>query len=143
MTLPALPPWLLAGLSLATAIFAARRRPRLLAGFALPLWLLCGLAGALLVFLWGFTAHQAGWANRNLFLLSPLCLLLLPGAIALLRRRVPGRLFRPLLWAVAAIAMLGWILQWLSLQPQYNLSWIALLLPVHVALALALGRRSR
>ena len=136
-------PWLLAGLSLATAIFAARRRPRLLAGFALPLWLLCGLAGALLVFLWGFTAHQAGWANLNLFLLSPLCLLLLPGAIALLRRRVPGRLFRPLLWAVAAIAMLGWILQWLSLQPQYNLSWIALLLPVHVALALALGRRSR
>ncbi len=136
-------PWLLAGLSLATAIFAARRRPRLLAGFALPLWLLCGLAGALLVFLWGFTAHQAGWANRNLFLLSPLCLLLLPGAIALLRRRAPGRLFRPLLWAVAAIAMLGWILQWLSLQPQYNLSWIALLLPVHVALALALGRRSR
>ena len=136
-------PWLLAGLSLATAIFAARRRPRLLAGFALPLWLLCGLAGARLVFLWGFTAHQAGWANRNLFLLSPLCLLLLPGAIALLRRRVPGRLFRPLLWAVAAIAMLGWILQWLSLQPQYNLSWIALLLPVHVALALALGRRSR
>ena len=136
-------PWLLAGLSLATAIFAARRRPRLLAGFALPLWLLCGLAGALLVFLWGFTAHQAGWANRNLFLLSPLCLFLLPGAIALLRRRAPGRLFRPLLWAVAAIAMLGWILQWLSLQPQYNLSWIALLLPVHVALALALGRRSR
>ncbi len=136
-------PWLLAGLSLAAAIFAARRRPRLLAGFALPLWVLCGLAGALLVFLWGFTAHQAGWANRNLFLLSPLCLLLLPGAIALLRRRAPGRLFRPLLWAVAAIAMLGWILQWLSLQPQYNLSWIALLLPVHVALALALGRRSR
>lgn len=135
-------PWLLAGLSLAAAIFAARRRPRLLAGFALPLWLLCGLAGALLVFLWGFTAHQAGWANRNLFLLSPLCLLLLPGAIALLRRHAPGRLFRPLLWAVAAIAMLGWILQWLSLQPQYNLSWIALLLPVHVALALALGRRS-
>lgn len=136
-------PWLLAGLSLAAAIFAARHRPRLLAGFALPLWLLCGLAGALLVFLWGFTAHQAGWANRNLFLLSPLCLLLLPGAIALLRRRAPGRLFRPLLWAMAAIAMLGWILQWLSLQPQYNLSWIALLLPVHVALALALGRRSR
>lgn len=135
-------PWLLAGLSLAAAIFAARHRPRLLAGFALPLWLLCGLVGALLVFLWGFTAHQAGWANRNLFLLSPLCLLLLPGAIALLRRRAPGRLFRPLLWAVAAIAMLGWILQWLSLQPQYNLSWIALLLPVHVALALALGRRS-
>jgi hypothetical protein len=133
-------PWLLAGLAAAAGILAARPHPRLLAGFALPLWLLCGLAGALLVFLWGFTAHQAGWANRNLFLLSPLCLLLLPGALALLRQRQPGRLFAPLLWSVAALAALGWVLQWLSLQPQYNLPWIALLLPVHVALALALGR---
>jgi len=133
-------PWLLAGLAAATGIYFARARPRLLAACALPLWLLCGLAGTLLVFLWGFTAHQAGWANRNLFLLSPLCLLLLPGAVALLRRRTPGRWFAPLLWTVAGIAALGWILQWLSLQPQYNLPWIALLLPVHVALALALGR---
>ncbi|AKC87453.1 DUF4105 domain-containing protein [Pseudoxanthomonas suwonensis] len=136
-------PWLLAGLALAAAIAALRRRPRTIAAFALPLWLLCGLAGALLVYLWGFTVHQAGWANRNLFLLNPLCLLLLPGAVSLLRGRVPGRLFRPLLWTVAAVAALGWVLQWLSLQPQYNLPWIALLLPVHVALALALGRPPR
>jgi hypothetical protein len=136
-------PWLVVGLALAGATFAARRRPRLIAGFALPLWLLCGLAGLLLAYIWGFTAHHAGWANRNLFWLSPLCLLLLPGAVALLRGRVPGRLFRVLLWAVAAIAIVGWILQWLSLQPQYNLPWIALLLPVHVALALALGRTPR
>ena len=133
-------PWALAGLVLAAAVLAARRRPRLLAGFALPLWLLCGLAGLLLAYLWGFTAHQAGWANRNLFLLNPLCLLLLPGAVALLRRRTPGRLFRPVLWLVAALAALGWILQWLSLQPQYNLPWIGLLLPLHAALAIALGR---
>ncbi|HET6397855.1 MAG TPA: hypothetical protein VFF91_13595, partial [Pseudoxanthomonas sp.] len=77
---------------------------------------------------------------RNLFLLDPLCLLLLPGALALLRGRAPGRLFRGVLWAVAALAALGWVLQWLSLQPQYNLPWIALLLPLHLALALALGR---
>ncbi len=134
---------LLAGLALAGAAFAARRRPRLLAAFALPFWLLCGITGLLLVFIWGFTAHHAGWANRNLFWLSPLCLLLLPGAVALLRGRVPGKAFRPLLWAVAASATLGWILQWLSLQPQYTLPWIALLLPVHVALALALGRAPR
>ncbi|UNK56682.1 DUF4105 domain-containing protein [Pseudoxanthomonas daejeonensis] len=133
-------PWLLAGLACAAGIGAARRRPRALAAFALPLWLLSGLAGLLLAFLWSSTAHQAGWANRNLFLLNPLCLLLLPGAIALLRRRVPGRMFQPLLWTVAAVAALGWVLQWLSLQPQYNLPWIALLLPVHVALALALAR---
>ncbi|WP_372015384.1 lipoprotein N-acyltransferase Lnb domain-containing protein [Pseudoxanthomonas sp. 10H] len=133
-------PALVAGLALAAAVFAARRRPRLVAGLALPLWLLCGLAGALLVFIWGFTAHQAGWANRNLFWLSPLCLLLIPGAVALLRGRAPGRLFRPLLWSVAGLAALGWVLHWLSLQPQYTLPWIALLLPVHAALALALGR---
>ncbi len=134
-------PWALAGLVLGAGIVMLRRRPRLLAGSASPLWLLCGLAGALLVFIWGFTAHQAGWANRNLFLLNPLCLLLLPGAVALLRGRAPGRLFRIVLWAVAGLAALGWILQWLSQQPQYNLPWIGLLLPLHVALALALGRR--
>ena len=63
------------------------------------------------------------------------------GALALLRGRTPGRLFRIVLRAVAALAMLGWILQWLSLQPQYNLPWIGLLLPLHAALAMALGRR--
>ena len=134
-------PWALAGVLLGAAIVLLRRRPRLLAGVALPLWLACGLGGLLLAFIWGFTAHQAGWANRNLFLLNPLCLLLLPGAVALLRGRAPGRLFRITLWAVAGLATLGWILQWLSLQPQYNLPWIGLLLPLHVALALALGRR--
>ena len=51
-------------------------------------------------------------------------------------------LYRSLLWwlALAALAALGWILQWLSLQPQYNLPWIGLLLPLHAALAIALGR---
>ncbi|MBB6063832.1 DUF4105 domain-containing protein [Pseudoxanthomonas broegbernensis] len=136
-------PWLLAGLAAAAALLAARRRTRLLGGIALPFWLLCGTGGTLLVFLWGFTAHQAAWANRNLWLLDPLCLLLLPGAVALLRGRMPGGFFRLALWAVAALAALGWILQWLSQAPQYNLPWIALLLPVHAALALALGRRPR
>ncbi|MBD9367513.1 DUF4105 domain-containing protein [Xanthomonas sp. XNM01] len=135
-------PWLVAGLAGATLVLVgARRAPRAVAAAALPLWLLCGLGGAVLVYLWGFTAHEAGWANRNLSLLDPLCLLLLPGAIALLRGRQPGRLFRIALWVVAGIATLGWILQWLSLQPQYNLPWIALLLPLHAALALAFGRR--
>ena len=135
-------PWAVAGLALAAGIFFLRRRARLLGAFAAPFWLACGLAGALMLYLWGFTAHQAGWANRNLSLLDPLCLLLLPGAIALMRGRAPGRLFRIVLWTVAALAALGWVLQWLSLAPQYNLPWVALLLPVHAALAFALGRRS-
>lgn len=134
-------PWLLAGLTGAVLVLAfARRAPRPVAGVALPLWLLCGLGGTLLLCLWCFTAHEAGWANRNLSLLDPLCLLLLPGAVTLLRGRAPGRMFRITLWLVAAIAALGWILQWLSSQPQYNLPWLALLLPLHGALAFAFGR---
>ncbi len=134
-------PWLLAGLALAAGVLALRRRPRLLAAAASPLWLLCGIGGVVLAWLWLGTAHQAAWANRNLSLLDPLCLLLLPGAVALWRRRAPGRLFAPLLWGVAAVGCGGWLLQWLSQQPQVNAAWVALLLPVHVSLALALGRR--
>lgn len=134
-------PWLLAGLAAAGGVLALRRRPRLLAAFATPLWLLCGIGGAVLAWLWLGTAHEAAWANRNLSLLDPLCLLLLPGSLALLRGREPRRLFRPLLWTVAVLGCIGWLLQWLSAQPQANQAWVALLLPLHVALALALGHR--
>lgn len=134
-------PWLLCGLVLAGGVLALRQRRRVLGGLALPLWLLCGIAGGLLTFLWGFSAHHAAWANRNLLQLSPLCLLLLPGAITLLRGRTPRAWFRVLLWSVAVLSGLGLVLHWLTLQPQINLQWIVLLLPVHVALAWVLGRR--
>ena len=37
------------------------------------------LLGLLMLFIWFGTAHRAGWANQNLLLFNPLCLLLLPG----------------------------------------------------------------
>ncbi|MGR4895947.1 DUF4105 domain-containing protein [Stenotrophomonas sp. LARHCG68] len=128
-------PWLLTGLAVATLLLATRRRPRLVAGFALPFWLFCAVAGGLLTYLWGFSEHHAAWANRNLFLLNPLALALLPGAWMLLRGRRPGRGFTLLLWLVAGIAALALPVHWLSLQAQYNVQWIVLLLPVHLALA--------
>ena len=129
-------PWLGMGLLLATAIvLGARRHLRVVAGFALPLWLLCGIAGLVMLFLWGFSEHRAGWANRNLLLLNPLCLLLLPGAISVLRRRTPATWFSWLAMAVAGCALLAWFLHWLPLALQYNQSWVALLLPVHLAFA--------
>jgi len=134
-------PWLLCGLIAAAGVVALRRRRRLLGGLALPFWLFCGIGGALLTYLWGFSAHQAAWANRNLLQLSPLCLLLLPGAITVLRGRVPRAWFRSVLWAVAGLSLLGLVLHWLALQAQYNLQWIVLLLPIHVALAWVLARR--
>jgi len=95
----------------------------------------------LLAYLWGASEHRAAWANRNLLLLNPLALALLPGAWQLLRGRLPGRAFGWLLWTLAAIAALSLPLHWLSLQAQFNMQWIVLLLPVHLALALVLGRR--
>jgi len=133
-------PWLLTGLAVAGLVFAARRRRRLLGGAALPFWLLCGVAGLLLAYLWGWSEHRAAWSNRNLLLLSPLALALLPGAWQLLRGREPGRWFGWALWLVAAIAAVSLPLHWLSLQAQFNLQWIVLLLPVHAALAWVLAR---
>ncbi len=135
-------PWLGAGVLLAVLIVAAAARvPRLLGVLALSLWLVCGVAGLVLVFLWGFTEHQAAWANRNLLLFNPLCMLLVPAGIALLRRRPLAAWQSWLLVVIAAGAGLAWFLHWLPLALQYNQSWIALLLPVHAALAYVFAPR--
>ncbi|WP_299346274.1 DUF4105 domain-containing protein [uncultured Pseudoxanthomonas sp.] len=129
-------PWLGAGVLVAIVIaLAGRRWPRALVAVALPFWLVCFIGGSLLVYLWGFSDHWAAWANRNLLLLNPLCVLLIPGAIAVLRRRTPPRWFGWLLVAIGAGALGAWFLHWLPLRLQYNQTWIALLLPVHLALA--------
>ncbi|PPU07574.1 DUF4105 domain-containing protein [Xanthomonas arboricola] len=133
-------PWLLAGLIIAAGVLALGRRQRMLAAFALPYWLLCAIGGGLLVYLWGFTVHQSAWANRNLLLVNPLCVLLLIGGIAVLRGRRPGRWFDVLRWVVAAAALLALLIHWLSFQAQGNLQWVLLLLPIHTALAIALRR---
>ncbi len=136
-------PWLLAGLAVAVAlILGGRRHARAVAAIALPFWLLCTIAGGLLVYLWGFSEHWAAWRNHNLLLLNPLCVLLVPGAVAVLRRRNPGRLFRGALTAVALCALFAWFVQWLpfAFGYQYNQTWVALLLPIHLALAYVFKR---
>ncbi|WDM66110.1 MULTISPECIES: DUF4105 domain-containing protein [Xanthomonas] len=134
-------PWLLAGVLVAAGVLALRRRQRLLAGLALPFWLLCAIGGGLLVYLWGFTAHQSAWANRNLLLVNPLCVLLWFGGIRLQLGHRPGLWFNGLSWLVAAAALLALVIHWLSFQAQDNLQWVMLLLPIHAALAIALQPR--
>ena len=139
----ALWPWVLAGVALALAIGnAGARFDRPLAALAGGFWLLCGVLGLVLALAWGFTEHRAIWANRNLLLLDPLCLLLLPGALALLRRRTPTPTFRSLLVAVCVLAALACLPLWLQVHPQRNGHWIALLLPLHAALAWRWARRA-
>jgi len=136
-------PWLGAGLAIGVALaWLGRRYPRATAAIALPFWLLCTIGGGLLIFLWGFSEHWAAWRNHNLLLLNPLCLLLIPGAIAVLRRRNPGRWFKPVLVAVAVCGLFAWFVQWLpfAFGYQYNQTWIALLAPIHLALAYVFKR---
>ena len=134
-------PWLLLGLGLAIAIVvSAPRAPRVTAAVATVFWLLCGSIGLVLAFGWAFTDHVALWANRNLLLFNPLCLLLLPGAYALLRARTPSQRFGVLLKIVVVIAALACVPLWLQTLPQRNGPWVALLLPIHAAFAWAWAR---
>ncbi len=94
-------PWLLCGLVIAAGVLALRNRPRLLAGLALPFWLLCALLGGVLVFLWGFSIHLRRVGKPQPAAAFAAGRAALPGAIALLRRRLPGRMFSIMLWLLA------------------------------------------
>lgn len=133
-------PWLLAGLALAVLAWAGRSRPSAVAAVALPAWLLCTALGALMLYIWLGTAHRFGWANHNLLLFNPLCLLLLPGAWRIARGGEGGTVFRVVLAAVVAGVAVAPFLLWMPLQSQRNGHWIALLLPVQLALAAVLWR---
>jgi hypothetical protein len=96
--------------------------------------LLCGLIGVVLLLAWTATRHVFWAWNENLFLLSPLSLLLvvlLP--MALLRRR-GERAARGVSLAVVALSIVGMVL---ALIPggQENRAIVALFLPVHLAVA--------
>ena len=131
-----------AGLALAgLVLWSARRAPRALAAGALLFWTVAGVAGTVMALIWLATDHVAGHGNENLLLLSPLCLLLLPGGWAKLRNRAPSSRFRGLLWTVAASAALAGFLKFLPFLPQENVEWVLLLLPLHWALLRSLDPR--
>ena len=137
-------PWLLAGLVLLAAIRAGGlRRPRLLAGLAMAFWLLCSALGGVMLFLWLGTEHRFAWGNHNLLLFTPLCLLLLPGGWRIARGRAPGVVFQVLAWSVVAGTVVALFLHLLPVLPQRNAHWLALVLPVHFALAWTLAARTR
>ncbi len=135
-------PWLAAGAVLGLGILVAGRgAPRALAAAALPVWTACALLGGVMLFLWLGTAHGFAWRNQNLLLFNPLCALLLPGGWRIVRGRAPGRMFE---WTLAAVVLCGVVavfLHWLPVLPQRNAAWLSLLMPVHVALLVALRER--
>ncbi len=130
--------FVLAGILLALlALFGARAAPRTTAAFAGLYWLKCGVMGTGLILIWAFTAHVAIYGNENILLASPLCLALLPGAWALLHGREPPRWHRTMLLLVASSAGIALFLKFFPFRIQGNGDWIALFLPVQLALAYA------
>lgn len=128
-------PWALVGLGLGIALaWIGDRSPRVLAVVALPLWGALGVVGALLLYAWFGTGHTYTWANRNLLLFNPLCLLLWFGGWRALRGRETGPVFVWLTALVVLCAVAGLFLYWLPVYPQRNAHWIALWLPVHIGL---------
>jgi hypothetical protein len=140
------PTFLVAGLALAALLTVLRtRRDRgaartLLAVLVAIHATVCGLAGVVLLLGWSATEHWGMAANRNLLLLHPLWLLLLP---ALVRRArgsdaPAGIAIRGIATAALAAALFALPLAMFGAQP--NLHWVALLLPAQLILLAPLRR---
>ena len=125
-------PMLIASLVLAALLLVLRGVA--FKALAIPLILISGIGGAILLLVWFATDHWAMGANHNLLLFSPLSLLLLPASAGR-----TGKYSFALAVLIAAGALLAPILMLLP-QAQQHLHWIALWLPVHLALAWRLYR---
>ncbi len=98
---------------------------------------LTGIAGIMLAFLWWFTDHATSAANENLFHANPVSLLLAVALVAgALGARRPRSAVRWLAVGVAGLSLVGVVLKVLPAMYQVNGDVIALLLPVHMGLAL-------
>lgn len=142
--LPALAALGLAFAALLVALDRLRRHAAarwIFAGLAFVASLAAGLAGLVLLAGWSLTEHWVMWENRNLLLLDPLLLLLLPAwAMSASVRWQPKRWQRVLMIVIAIGALLPLPLLLLP-GAQQNAPWIALWLPVQLALAWAMARR--
>jgi len=125
--------------TLAHASTWRRRLGTLVAG---SLWLTLGLAGVGLTLLWLATDHQAAWANQNLLLASPLCLLMLAAVPDLWRGNTPRRWLTWLGVVVLVLAIGAVGISWLFPRSQQQLEWLILLLPAHAVMTWRLNSRA-
>lgn len=83
--------------------------------------LLVGVGGVALLFLWLVSNHVAAAGNRNLLLLTPVALLVIPGVFSA-RRRGPGAWATRAAWFLLASVITGSLLSaFPSLSGQWNL----------------------
>jgi hypothetical protein len=107
--------------------------------FALVWSFVVGTAGVLIAGLWAFSEHVITFGNENVLQSNVLSLVL----AGLLMMVAAGRALRParsLAALVALLALLGFAMQALPMFDQVNGTLLALTLPAHTGLALALHR---
>jgi uncharacterized membrane protein len=108
------------------------------------LWsFVAGLAGTLIAFLWGFTDHLYSYRNENLLQLNPLSLILTVFLIRFAWKRWQGALLNAegarraalrVAIVVAALSVIGFVIQVLPGFDQVNGYIIALALPLHAGI---------
>lgn len=108
------------------------------------LWsMVAGIAGSLIAFLWGFTDHIYSYRNENLFQLNPISLVLAGFLVRTMWKRRRGndagesarRDALRIALVVAAVAVIGFVVQALPVFNQGNAEVIALALPLHLGVA--------
>jgi Domain of unknown function (DUF4105) len=102
--------------------------------------LLAGLAGVILAGLWGLTDHVMAACNENLLQLNPLSLALLPLLPGSLRGTREAAFARALAVGISVLSLAGLAIQLLPWFEQVNGPVIALAVPAHLGVALALRR---
>jgi len=116
---------------------STQRSARFLAALTSSAWALVqGVGGAFMLGIWFLTAHWAGYRNENLFFLNPVALALaalIP--FAAMGKRGAVRWARGLATFIAAVAILGLILQPLPWFPQTNAEIVAAVVPPTLAMA--------
>ncbi len=95
-----------------------------------------GFIGTVLLLLWTATAHVASYQNANLLSFNP-AWLILAGLVMARSRRAP-----PVALALTAAAFAA-LLLWLLPNQQDTARVLALVLPVHTAVTIAIARRVR
>ncbi len=109
--------------------------------------LVVGVLGTGLAALWLFTNHVYSYYNENLFQANPLSLILVVMIFASIRGRrsgegIVGSSTERLASIVAVLALIGFVIQILPAFNQVNGEIIAMILPAHIGVALALRRHS-
>jgi hypothetical protein len=109
--------------------------------------LIIGIAGISLIALWTLTNHVYSYRNENVLQATPLSLVL--GVMILMQLRSTyraegdpafvGARTLSVAWVIAALSAIGFVMKILPIFRQENLDIIALLLPIHLGVAIALA----